>query len=54
MDAYAAAWRKLPSWNDAAFRVFSKNGEDGILLYIFSLIGAGSRTCIEICAGDGI
>jgi hypothetical protein len=39
---------------DAEFRAFSQNGEDGILLCIFSLIGTHKRTCIEICAGDGI
>lgn len=44
----------LPSLNQAEFRAFSQNGEDGILLYIFSLIGVHSSTCVEICAGDGI
>ena len=44
----------LPSLADVEFRAFSQNGEDGILLYIFSLIGTGKRTCVEICAGDGI
>ncbi len=39
---------------DVEFRAFSQNGEDGILLYIFSLIGTHQRSCIEICAGDGI
>ena len=33
---------------------FSQNGEDGILLYVFSLIGMGQRRCVEICAGDGV
>ena len=44
----------LPSLNETEFRAFSQNGEDGILLYIFSLLGADCRTCVEICAGDGI
>lgn len=44
----------LPSLNEVEFRAFSQNGEDGILLYIFSLIGVHSGTCVEICAGDGI
>jgi hypothetical protein len=44
----------LPSLNEVEFRAFSQNGEDGILLYIFSLIGVHSSTCVEICAGDGI
>ncbi len=44
----------LPSFGDVEFRAFSQNGEDGILLYIFSLIGYVNKTCIEICAGEGI
>ncbi len=44
----------LPRFQDVEFRAFSQNGEDGILLYIFSLIGMGERRCIEVCAGDGI
>lgn len=44
----------LPSLNEVEFRAFSQNGEDGILLYIFSLIGAKTKICVEICAGDGI
>jgi hypothetical protein len=44
----------LPAFRDVEFRCFSQNGEDGILLYIFSLIGTTSRKSIELCAGDGI
>ncbi|MFI5458329.1 MAG: hypothetical protein ACHRXM_23105, partial [Isosphaerales bacterium] len=44
----------FPGFQDVEFRAFSQNGEDGILLYIFSLIGMGGRRCVEICAGDGI
>jgi hypothetical protein len=40
--------------SDIQFRSFSQNGEDGILLYIFSLIGTTNRQAVEICAGDGI
>ena len=39
---------------DTEFRVFSQGGEDGILLYLFSVIGTTSRRIVEICAGDGI
>jgi hypothetical protein len=46
--------KPLPSFEDTEFRAFSQNGEDGILLYVFSLIGMGGRRCVEICAGDGI
>jgi len=44
----------LPGFQDVEFRSYSQNGEDGILLYLFSLLGHGSRRAVEICAGDGI
>jgi hypothetical protein len=44
----------LPDWHDVEFRCFSQNGEDGLLLYVFALIGTTSRRCVEMCAGDGI
>jgi hypothetical protein len=44
----------LPSFPDVEFKCFSQNGEDGILLYVFSLIGTVNRKAVEICAGDGI
>lgn len=44
----------LPKFEDVEFRAFSQNGEDGILLYIFSLIGMANRVAVEICAGNGI
>ncbi|HEY7157441.1 MAG TPA: hypothetical protein VH575_26035 [Gemmataceae bacterium] len=44
----------LPSLLDAEFRCFSQNGEDGILLYLFSLIGTTNKRVVEICAGNGI
>jgi hypothetical protein len=39
---------------ETEFRAYSQHGEDGILLYIFSLIGATSRKAVEICAGSGL
>jgi len=44
----------LPSFDDVQLRAFSQHGEDGVLLFIFSLVGTTNRRCIEICAGDGI
>jgi hypothetical protein len=44
----------LPDFADVEFRCNSQNGEDGILLYIFSLIGTTNRKVLEICAGAGI
>jgi hypothetical protein len=52
--AFADHSRPQPDFVDVEFRCHSQNGEDGILLYIFSLIGATNRKALEICAGDGI
>ncbi len=43
----------LPSFDEVGFKIFSQADEDGILLYIFSLIGTTGKSCVEICAGDG-
>src|SRR6266542_5521331 len=44
---------RLPSFRDVGFRKYSQFEEDGILLYIFSLIPPINRKCVEICAGEG-
>jgi len=44
----------LLPFDEVGFRAYSQNDEDGILLYIFSLIGTTNRKSVEICAGDGI
>jgi hypothetical protein len=43
-----------PTLRDVEFRTFSQNGEDGALLYIFSLIGTTNRKVVEVCAGNGL
>jgi hypothetical protein len=43
----------LPSFKDVGFRKYSQYEEDGILLYIFSLIPILNRRCVEVCAGNG-
>jgi hypothetical protein len=43
----------LPCLCEAGFRKYSQFEEDGILLYLFSLIRPVNRTCVEICAGNG-
>jgi hypothetical protein len=50
------ARQKLPvaDPHDVEFRCFSQNGEDGLLLYLFSLIGTTNKKVVEFCAGDGI
>lgn len=39
---------------EVGFKAFSQTDEDGILLYIFSIIGTANKTCVEICAGTGV
>lgn len=46
--------KTLPDIKTTGFKVFSQFEEDGILLYLFSIIGEGSKTFIEIGANDGI
>lgn len=50
----AKASKTLPPLASTGFKVFSQFEEDGLLLYLFSLIGEGSKTFIEIGANDGI
>jgi len=42
------------TFRDVGLRIHSQHEEDGILLFIFSLIGVTNQKCVEICAGDGI
>jgi hypothetical protein len=44
---------EMPSFRDVGFKVHSQFEEDGILLYIFSVIGTTNKRVVEICAGDG-
>ena len=45
--------KPLPSFDEVGFRCYSQFEEDGILLYIFSLIGTTNKFVVEIGAGDG-
>lgn len=38
---------------DTGYRVYSQFNEDGILLYIFSIIGEGKKLFVDIGSGDG-
>lgn len=49
----AAAAAPIP-FTDVEFSSYSQNGEDGILLYLFSVIGSGGKRAVEIGAGDGV
>jgi len=44
----------LPLLSETGFRVFSQFEEDGLLLFIFSIIGMDNKTFVEIGSDDGI
>lgn len=43
-----------PSVWDTGLRVFSEYDEDGVILYLLSVVGASSRSFVDIGAGNGI
>jgi hypothetical protein len=49
----AASADPQTAFNRSECRVYSQNGEDGILLYLFSKIGATDRRFVEFGIGDG-
>lgn len=56
IQQYQALAKKneLPNIQTTGFRVFSQFEEDGILLYIFSIISFTHKTFVEIGSDDGI
>lgn len=49
----ADSGRALPELSEVGFKAFSQTDEDGILLYIFSILGTVNRKSVEIGAGRG-
>ncbi|MFK7972749.1 MAG: hypothetical protein AB8F95_20425 [Bacteroidia bacterium] len=45
---------QLPRLNETGFRVFSQFEEDGMLLFIFALMGISEGTFVDIGSADGI
>lgn len=45
---------ELPKISETGFRVFSQFEEDGMLLFIFSVIGMTNKTFVEIGSDDGV
>lgn len=48
-----ASQEKAISLQEVEFRNFSQTGEDGILLYLFALLGTTNKVAVEMCAGVG-
>lgn len=44
----------LPAFKDTGFRVFSQFEEDGLLLYIFALLGMENKCFVEFGSDDGV
>jgi hypothetical protein len=44
----------LPPFRDIEFRTFSQNGEDGILFFIFSIIGTTNRVLLDLGCGNAL
>lgn len=45
---------EIPDFRDVEFSNYSQTGEDGILNFIFSVLGTTNRTLVEMCAGNGV
>lgn len=52
--AHLSATPQTQSLNDFEAAVYSQNGEDGILLHLFSLIGCHDHRFVEFGVGDGV
>lgn len=46
--------KDLPKLSSTGFRVFSQFEEDGLLLFIFSILGMTRKTFVEIGSDDGV
>jgi hypothetical protein len=52
--ALADSGSPLPGLGQVGFKAYSQTDEDGILLYVFSIIGTTNKQSVEVCAGNGI
>ena len=46
--------KPLPDITDSGFSIYSQFDEDGIMLYVFGVIGFTSRKFVDIGGGDGL
>ncbi len=42
----------IPDWKNVGFREYSQTNEDGLLLFIFSIIGFTNRVLVDIACGN--
>src|SRR2546423_3903087 len=42
----------LPSFSEVGFRVYSQYDEDGILLFLFAVLGLTNKVCVELAYGS--
>ena len=52
-EALLRSGEPLPSLEDTEFRVFSQNGEDGIILFLLAVIGTEHKRFLEIGIQEG-
>lgn len=45
---------QIPRLSDTGFRNYSQFDEDGLLLYLFAVLGTRNKTFVDIGSGDGI
>src|SRR5215470_18133271 len=50
----AQSGRRLPPLHEAEYRVFSQSGEDGIIAFLFSLVGTEHKRFFEIGVQTGV
>ena len=53
-QARAREGAPLPPFHEVEFRAYSQNGEDGILLFLFALLGTTNKRVVEMCCGTGV
>src|SRR5262249_11369895 len=46
--------RPLPSIFDTGYRVYSQFEEDGMLVFLFAVLGGRSKTFVDIGSADGV
>lgn len=48
-----ATHQSPPLFRDTGFSLYSQHEEDGMILFLFAVLGCTNRCFVEMCAGDG-